>query len=212
MPERHDETSAGRQSYPAPRLGATSFQIAVTGHRPDKLGGYGPSQTQTAVRAAIRAVLDAARNQVGPRLVVLSGMALGVDQWWAEEATALGIPFAAIVPFDGQEERWPSVAQASYRRLLAQAIIVQTLRPRPETDREAIAALYARNQALVDRCHAAVAVWDGTPSGTADAVRRFTAAARPLLRIRPGRDVDPEALRRWSGAWPHAVSKKGVSW
>lgn len=201
MSEHQNDDDVGYQANLTHRGAAPSFQIAVTGHRPHKLGGYGPSQTQTAVRAALRAVLVAARNHLGVSPVALSGMALGVDQWWAEEAFALGIPVMAIVPFDGQEQRWPSPAQAAYRQILARVAGVATLRPRPESDEAAVAALHARNQALVDQCHAAVAVWDGTPSGTADAVRRFAAAGRPLLRIWPGREVDPEAIRRWVGEW-----------
>ena len=91
--------------------------IMVTGHRPDKLGGYGPSETQAAVRTWLweRVKLHALYNE-DP--FAISGMALGVDQWFAEEALDLGVPVHAYVPFEGQESRWPEPSRYAYGKLL----------------------------------------------------------------------------------------------
>lgn len=69
----------------------------ITGHRPQKLGGFKPNPTQTWVRAKLRKTLAEAKKQ-HPEIEVISGMALGVDQWWAEEALVRN-PISCIYSF-----------------------------------------------------------------------------------------------------------------
>lgn len=136
--------------------------IAFTGHRPDKLGGYSWSPIQELVCRAIRWKL----TKLKPRGII-SGMALGVDQWAAQIAVELGIPFAAYVPFEGQESVWPPESQAAYRFLLSKA------------ERTCICSLggYSakkmqwRNIAMVDDSDLLFAVWDGSDGGTANCVK-----------------------------------------
>src|SRR6185369_8185560 len=88
--------------------------VAFTGHRPDKLGGYKlPNPTYLYVCQEI----DKALRELKPEKVI-SGMALGVDQWAANIAHKLGIPFVAAVPFEGQESAWPQASQKTYRSLI----------------------------------------------------------------------------------------------
>ena len=131
--------------------------LAFAGHRPQKIGGYWDSAVGQWVYEEMRGAL----LHIRPTLC-LSGMALGVDQWGAELALALGIPFWAIVPFEGYEERWPDSAQAHYRELLAKAantVYVCSGGYDPQK-------MQRRNEYLVDKADVLLAVYDGTSGGT----------------------------------------------
>lgn len=149
------------------------FRIAFTGHRPDKLGGYHSNALQTAVRKALFETLANAVTD-GP-LVAMSGMALGVDTWAAEACVELRIPFIAAVPFRGQDSRWPHRSQAVYKSLLDKAQEVVVVSPGAYS----VQAMHRRNEHMVDWAHHLLAVWDGSPGGTAACV----AYARKRKRI-----------------------------
>jgi uncharacterized phage-like protein YoqJ len=134
--------------------------IAGTGHRPDKLGGY-----ENRTRLALGGLATEYLAQKRPDLVI-SGMALGWDQALAGAAVALEIPFLAIIPFEGQERKWPEDARARYKRLLAAATEVIVISPWPSTK-----AMQLRNEAMVDRCDRVVALWDGSWGGTFNCVK-----------------------------------------
>jgi hypothetical protein len=53
------------------------MKIMITGHRPNKLGGYNNSPIQERIRAWIRTQLT---DRLSNEPVLISGMALGVDQ------------------------------------------------------------------------------------------------------------------------------------
>lgn len=161
--------------------------VAFTGHRPDKLGGYGDTPLRRAVTAALRTRLLEFR----PTLAI-SGMALGVDTWAAQLCVELGIPFAAYIPFNGQESKWPKSSQIEYLALLHQARCVRVIAGRYST-----AAFQRRNEAMVDDCDALIAVWDGSSGGTANC---YNYAAR-MKQVRAGSSreltidrIDPRTL------------------
>lgn len=148
--------------------------LAVTGHRPDKLGGYGPSETQTDVRNAIRNALHIYK----PSLVI-TGMALGVDQWMAETCIEVGIPFLAAVPFPGQEFRWPTESQDRYWELLKKAARVHICSPGPYSAKR----LQDRNEWMVDHSQMLLAVWDGSPGGTANCISYARRVGRSIVFV-----------------------------
>ncbi len=135
--------------------------LAATGHRPDKLGGY----TARAADRLEQVALNYLRLNRPDR--VISGMALGWDQAWASAAICLDLPFDAAVPFDGQERAWPAESRARYRTLLALADRVVVVCP----GGYAASKMQMRNEWMVDNCTALVALWDGSPGGTANCVR-----------------------------------------
>mgnify|MGYP001569968591 CR=1 FL=1 len=152
--------------------------VAFTGHRPGKLGGYGPSPTQDHVRSRIREELLRIRPDSA-----ISGMALGVDQWAAEVCYEQKIPYTAAVPFDGQERVWPLEAQVWYRELLARAAVVHVVSPGTYAPWK----LQRRNEWMVDNCDVLLAVWDGSPSGTANCVEYAREKLREIVRVDPRR-------------------------
>lgn len=151
--------------------------VAFTGHRPDKLGGYGlDNPTRDRVLRALLATL----RDVRPARA-LSGMALGVDQWAALCCVHLGIPFEAVIPFKGQEKMWPEASQREYRRILTLAA-GETYSP---CIGDVNADLQSRNEYMVDHCDVLIAVWDGSRGGTHNCVKYAEQVGRRIIRIDP---------------------------
>jgi uncharacterized phage-like protein YoqJ len=154
---------------------------AFTGHRPNKLGGYKlPNPTYIHVCQQI----DITLRELKPERVI-SGMALGIDQWAANIAHKLSIPFIAAVPFLGQESAWPAQSQQTYHKLLklaAETVIVC------EGSYEAV-KMQRRNEWMVDRCDVLIAVWDGTPGGTGNCVNYAKSINKEIIRINPANNT-----------------------
>jgi uncharacterized phage-like protein YoqJ len=99
---------------------------------------------------------------------VLTGMALGTDQWVASLCIRMKIPFDAIVPFEGYDSKWPMRSRQHYNMLLQEAASVVTLSEGYYSPQ----LLHDRNAWMVDHSDALLAVWDGQNSGgTASCVR-----------------------------------------
>jgi len=131
--------------------------LSATGHRPDKLGGYSREVFGKLVRLAELGIAKNAPTKI------ISGMALGWDQAIAQASINRGIPFTAAVPFPGQEMRWPDFSRTEYARILKCAtevvFIAQTYSP---------FAMQKQNEWMVDNSNHVLALWNGTPSGTAN--------------------------------------------
>lgn len=148
--------------------------VAFTGHRPDKLGGYGPQGEP--IREAISAWLFdrmLVLKGLNPDLQAISGMALGFDLMAFSVCALLGIPVHAYVPFVGQELKWPQQSQNMYRGLLTRAASVYHVnqsRGADMTMAQIIAAMQARNEAMVDHSDLLIACWNGSRGGTGNCV------------------------------------------
>jgi len=152
------------------------MKIAITGHRPDKLGGYNNNSIEELVKDHIKDLFYLLKPTF-----IWSGMALGVDQWAAELAIKLSIPFKAAVPFEGQESRWPLKSQEKYRELLkcSQEIIVVS------PGGYAPWKMQKRNEYMVDRADVVVAVWDGSSGGTKNCVEYAVSQDKTIYLIDP---------------------------
>ncbi len=138
----------------------------VTGHRPPRIGGY---NALAPMRQKIRAAL---RRSVRYAVALgydtfISGMALGVDQDFAEvmlelkDHCRLPLRLIAAVPCEGQEQPWPPGSQRKYKSLLERADYVEYV------NRGAYAGwkMQARNIWMADRSGLVVAVFDGLREG-----------------------------------------------
>lgn len=135
--------------------------IVVTGHRPPELGGYGDNPVAGGTRRSVAEVL-AAKRQLHPDLVVLSGLGLGAEQLGAEAAAAAGIPYVAVLPFPDVGGPWPPEARRRLDELLAGARATVVLQPStPASKQLAGAALRRRDAWLARHAHEALVVWDG---------------------------------------------------
>lgn len=152
--------------------------IAFTGHRPNKVGGYGHDNP---MRDWILRSLLAVLRELKPTKAI-SGMALGVDQWAARCCNHLGIPWIAAIPFYGQETVWPMRSQVEYRSLIRTA---QETKVVCHSVLEPWRAMQLRNEWMVDNCDILIAVWDGTPGGTANCVKYAQLMGKKIVYIDP---------------------------
>ena len=150
--------------------------LGITGHRPQKIGGYGENPLRAKVRDAMRQFFVRTKPSL-----ILSGMALGVDQWACELALSLHIPYSAYVPFAGQEELWPRDQRAFYNVLLRNAketIFVSN-------PGYSVWKMQKRNERIVDDCSHLLAVFDNSDGGTANCVSYAERVHRDITIIDP---------------------------
>lgn len=145
---------------------------AGTGHRPDKLGGYG----NIAMERVFNCIME---NIPKDCTEIISGMALGFDTQLAKAAIAKKIPFIAAVPFYGQESKWPSYAQKEYRDILRKAQRVVMVCPGGYSPSK----MQVRNEYMVDSADKVLALWNGTPGGTANCLTYALSKNKPVLNI-----------------------------
>lgn len=166
------------------------FYAAVTGHRPDKLGGYAfHTPIRDNLRVQLRATLlelqaECAASENKPDLWLITGCALGFDQDAAGVAYRLGIPYLAAVPFEGQDSIWPDQSRIVYKSVLAHASQVDILIKEKPSQKHLIGkALTDRNKWMVDRAHVLIAAWNGTQGGTAHCVRYAQTMLKRMIML-----------------------------
>ena len=148
-------------------------RIAVFGHRPPELDGWGGGPLTDAVREHLRDILKA-KAELHGGAVVITGLGLGVEQLGAE----LGVPYVAVVPFPEQEEPWPAASRRRYGALLEGAAQTVQLQPEKPTDKASFARAFGlRDRRILKLADEAVVVWDGSPG----AVQRQLDEARRAL-------------------------------
>lgn len=151
--------------------------VAFTGHRPDKLGGYTlPNPIYNNVCRQIEAQL----RELKPEKII-SGMALGVDQWAAYIAFKNKIPFVAAVPFKDQDSVWFQESKLAYAKLLAKAVEVVIVSEGGYSAHK----LQIRNEWMVDHCDKLIAIWDGTPGGTCNCIKYAKSKNKDIIFINP---------------------------
>ena len=163
--------------------------VALFGHRPPELGGYGDNPVAAAVRNHLGEILRAKR-ELHPDLRVLTGLSLGAEQLGAEAAREAGVPYVAVAPYPEPDKVWPAASRDRYRELVRhadQAVVLE--RKTPATKQQAGGALARRDAWLARQADEAVVVWDGKDAPLGKLVR--------TLEEKLGDDVwvvDPAAL------------------
>jgi len=138
-------------------------RIAVTGHRPDKLGGYNNAEAHRAIR---RHMLELLNDVPEGELILISGGALGIDQFWMEVGLYLDLPVIAALPFEGYDDRWPKSSRETYKKLLDQCQEVKYI----SEPGYAASKMQTRNEWMVDNCDVLVAYYTGDDGGTKNCV------------------------------------------
>ncbi len=160
------------------------MRVMVTGHRPPGISpqrSYKECPTFQEVRKAFSQFLSSFAKSKIPIDFVISGMALGVDQWFASIARLMNIPFHAYIPFVGQEGKWPQASQNTYRALLDSCSRLEVVCP----GEYAAWKMQKRNETMADNSDIAIAVWNGTPGGTANCVSYLQKLNKPFVRYDP---------------------------
>lgn len=162
-----------------------------TGHRPPKLGGYKPCALHEKIKIAIEEDIKTKNPDK-----VVTGMALGVDQWVAEVCIKLGVPFVAALPYENHGSNWPYQSRQYHDYLLTKAtkvIIVDQCFGKTYDYRTPGASfavkLNRRDQFMCDWSDIYTGVWDTTPSGTANCLHYWNSLNKGSATI-----INPRTL------------------
>jgi len=150
--------------------------IAGTGHRPDKLGGYSPAALSHLIRFARHRL-----SLLPEPPSIISGMAQGWDSALAFAALELKLPLTCAIPFIGQERMWPKIAQDLYKDILNDATHVEVV----SLGGFSAEKMQIRNEWMVDHCTHVLALWNGSPGGTANCIRYAKQVSKPLANLWP---------------------------
>jgi hypothetical protein len=157
------------------------LRIAVTGH-----WSLGDAATVAFVRQAIESLLRQFQSDNPQGVVALSGLALGADTIFAEEALALGIPLDSCIANQAVLEKYAIGYERDHHLELRMRSRRLVELPFGERSAESYLAL---GHWLVDSCDVLVAVWNGEapakPGGTGDVVTMAQQAGRQIIHIHP---------------------------
>lgn len=87
---------------------------------------------------------------------LISGMAIGFDQWAAYTAIKQGISVWAYIPCDDQERLWRPEQKTQYNFLLTQCSAVKVISPGPYS----VWKMYRRNEAMLRDSDEVLALWN----------------------------------------------------
>lgn len=168
------------------------MKVMITGHRPNKLGNdYDLKSDLTyKIRAKIIEILfnlgidGEVSNGITKIEEGIGGMALGIDMLFTTICLELGIPFTAYVPCRNQDKMWPQKSKDHYKFLLEQADKIVLVNDCEYNQ----FVMQSRNKAMVDAIGedgVVIAVWDGTPGGTANCVSYAKSKNKTIIQINP---------------------------
>ena len=152
------------------------MKLMITGHRPHKLGGYAMNSAAVQhIEEELRKII----SQLDPRTDVgICGMAPGADQLFAEICMEFHISVHAYIPFRLREQKWLNTEQRTYRSLLRRCAKVIEC-----NDHVSIEGFQVRNAMMVLAADEAVAVWDGSNSGTANTIKLLNIVQKKFVVI-----------------------------
>jgi len=151
------------ESWRNNRSRSSGMKTLITGHRLFKLENYDIDWIQWAI-------FDALENTFLQNTAYgLSGMASGVDLWFCDELATRHIPYAACIPFDGQEDTMDEMSKNDRARLINQASNVYKM----------------RNSEMVERADAGLVVFDGNKGGTHNVFQQLIENDKPFVWINP---------------------------
>lgn len=152
-------------------------RVTVTGHRPS---AFAPDERDWVI-ATLPQIVRQLRD-AHDTTTYLSGLALGVDSWWADAVLDAGQHLWAYVPFEAQSERWPEGARrhwATLRQAATREVVLGA--------HYSVRLLHARNDLLVRDADAVVAVHHPSQvtGGTVSVIRKARQAGLPVIRVNP---------------------------
>lgn len=143
---------------------------AFSGHRPEKLP-WGSDETDPRC-IALKTRMEQELRKLCCRGCrhFLCGMARGCDLYYLEILAGLRseypLTLEAVIPCPSQAERWDETQQKNYLRLLGCCDKTTVLE-----ERYSEGCMLRRNRYMIEHADILMTVYDGSPGGTAAAVR-----------------------------------------
>jgi ribonuclease HI len=151
-------------------------RLVILGARPPK----GSMALEPDVAEPLRRQMSeiiAAKAEIEPDLVVLTGLRLGVEQLGAQAAIDVGVPFVGILPYPEPDRVWSAPLRERFAELSDAARDSVTLeKKQPASRADAGAAMARRDGWLRKAADEALIVWDGTDPTLRAMVRAFEKA------------------------------------
>jgi len=161
------------------------MKVAVTGHRPNKLWGYEYSHPKyVALGWALRNTLISLQADH-----IISGMALGVDTIFALVGLKLksnampNLTIECAIPCTNHSSKWLKTSVDLYDSIIKRSDLITYVTQEPYT----MSCMQRRNEYMVDNCDVLIAVWDGTPGGTANCVKYAIEKGIQIQYINPSK-------------------------
>ena len=158
--------------------------LCITGHRPSGLP-WGYRKDGAEYRQYKWQLWERLSAYVAAGFThFITGMALGVDMDFAEavfamrERTGAPLTLECALPCPDQTARWYADSIARYRDILGRADKVTML-----SDHYYAGCMHARNEYMVDRSDAVLAVWNGKEEGGTYATMRYARRRGKTLDI-----------------------------
>ena len=169
------------------------MKIAITGHRPGKLGNdY--DLTSPWINRIYRQLTKIVKKYRPD--TIITGMALGIDTLWAKVGIDNSCDIIAAIPFEGQESVWPKKSQDRYHYILNHELVTSFM---VSEGRYSPDKMQIRNEWMVDNADKLMAVWDGSSGGTKNCIEyaQKTIGDTNIIRINPlhYKDDVPLSLR-----------------
>ena len=143
--------------------------IAITGHRPQHLQEY--HRAEQHIKKFFREQFELLKPDA-----VVSGMALGVDQWAAQVALGCGVTLTAAIPFKVQAKRWTPTKASN----------IEIICKDPISRWDAIGYLQKRNEWMVDNSGYLLGVHiSGQKGGTYNCIKYAKKKKRNGLILNP---------------------------
>jgi hypothetical protein len=150
----------------------TWASASLTGHR--KL----PDEQAAFAKAEIRRIARKLRDEHAT-MVAISGLALGCDTWWANEALDAGLELHAYIPWSGQADRWSEEDWKTWAYLRSAA-----RKERVFAETYDVRTLHVRNAAMTVAGDVVVVVTDGRATGgTASSMDRARVLGKPRIVV-----------------------------
>lgn len=181
---------------------ADTKYICFTGHRPKNpnMGGYDwNSMKNLQIQAKLRETILMTIDKV-PHVEFICGGALGIDQMafaisYMLKQSEQGKQIDAIhlaIPYEQNFTKWNRAdieRQSRHIKKADKVIFVDEL-PQYQVYGSTVGQyhpekLQQRNKFMVDQASIVIAVWDGSPSGTANCVRYAREMGRSIIYIDP---------------------------
>lgn len=168
------------------------YTVAVTGHRPQKLWGFNmkdPRYEELGFEMC-DFISRLYNDNCGPdnEMLLINGGAIGVDQIFWEESIAFRdmvgpgtVLVEAAAPCLNHSAKWPAHVKKHYEELLEQTDIKTIVTKAPYTP----ACMQKRNEYMVDKADAIIAVWNGKAGGTANCIEYAKKLNKKVIYIDP---------------------------